>query len=131
MCAAFDQEYQNATAARNDELALLEKLEDFIEQQTDIFGEYGNDGVDAFSDFKQQYDASRQDQRNNFMQMKIKQYKMKSNLKKTAAAPKCSSCNRKSFIQKKLGFWSVWLIPNHLNHYNNYKWFNNILEYYE
>lgn len=109
-CAAQQKEYENATAARNDELALYEKLEDFIESQAEIFGEYGTDGVDAFDDFKKQYDAQRQDQRNNFMQMKIKQFKMKSNLKKVASAPKCTSCNRKSFIQKKLGFWKIWFL---------------------
>lgn len=115
-CAANQKEYDNQTAARNQELAMYAKLEEFIENQAEIFGEYGNDGVDAFGDFKKQYDAQRQDQRNNFMQMKIKQFKMKSNLKKIANAPKCSSCNRKSFIQKKLGFWSIWffkIAPRH------------------
>ncbi|EAS07284.3 Ndc1 protein (macronuclear) [Tetrahymena thermophila SB210] len=101
MCQAFDTEYQNATAARNDELALLQKLENFVHEQADIFGDYGTDNVDAFDDFKQSYDAQRDTQRGNFMQMKIKQFKMNSNFKKVA---KCESCSRKSFVQKKLGF---------------------------
>lgn len=105
MCQAFDTEYQNATAARNDELDLLGKLVAFVRQQEDIFGNFGNDGVDAFDEYKNQADAQRQDQRNNFMQLKIKQFKMSGNLKKIAPSPsKCSTCSRKSFVQKKLGF---------------------------
>ncbi|KAL4466334.1 hypothetical protein ABPG72_020183 [Tetrahymena utriculariae] len=102
MCQAFDTEYVNATAARNDELALLQKLENFVREQADIFGDYGTDNVDAFGDFKAQYNIQRDQQRSNFMQMKIKQFKMNSNFKKVAA--KCESCSKKSFVQKKLGF---------------------------
>lgn len=110
MCQAFDTEYQNSTAARNDELALLGKLKAFVRQQEEIFGNYGNDAVNAFDEYKNQYEASRQDQRNTFMQLKIKQFKMQSNFKKAPSAPsKCASCSRKSFVQKKLGFWSIWL----------------------
>jgi chromosome segregation ATPase len=48
MLAAFDTEYTNSTQARNDELALLNKLKNFINEQADIFGDFGNDGVDAY-----------------------------------------------------------------------------------
>lgn len=108
MCQAFEDEYNNSSAARDEELSLLGKLKTFVRQQEDIFGNYGNDGINSFEEYKGQFEAARTENREAFMQLKLKQFKLNVAMGKTAPKPtKCSTCSKKSFIQKKLGFWSI------------------------
>lgn len=51
MCTAFTAEYENATAGRTAERELLEKLKEFINEQAEVFGDYGISNDDVFEQF--------------------------------------------------------------------------------
>lgn len=51
MCNAFQQEYDDATAARRREIDLLGKLRTFVEQRADEFSAYGGDVNDVFTTY--------------------------------------------------------------------------------
>lgn len=102
MCSAYDTEYTNSTKARNDEIALLSKLKTFVREQEQIFGNFGNDKVNAFDEYKKSFAETQSQSRANFLQVTLQKYNSRDRTAEVAPA-KCESC-RKSFLQKKLGF---------------------------
>jgi len=93
MCSAFEDEYQNATAGRNAELELLAKLKEFINQEAEIFGDYGPNDVEASNNFKNEYKSSLQGQVNMFIQMR--EQKTSEHRKKMTAALKTHKKSKK------------------------------------
>lgn len=53
MCTAFETEYENASSGRQAEIKLLQKLKEFIEEQAEIFGEYGAETSGALDEYNQ------------------------------------------------------------------------------
>lgn len=58
MCDAFTKEYDEATKARNAELALLAKLKEFIKKEAEVFGAYGVSHSDAFDSYTKETGSS-------------------------------------------------------------------------
>lgn len=74
MCDAFQTEFDNSTAARNQEVSLLGKLKSFVREQEEIFGNYGVDGVNAFDEYQKSFAETRSHARANFLQVSLKKY---------------------------------------------------------
>lgn len=56
MCDAFETQYQNSKSARSRELELLAKLKNFVNERSEVFGNYGAENHSVFAQYKKQYE---------------------------------------------------------------------------